>query len=423
MSKFKTGKELIQEWKIRDFELFEYVKAGLQPYNQAGKALPPPDISYKRDHIKARLRLLNNKADTLKFYHGWVTLSPEQKKQYFEEDIRRVLWAATHERSAQSEYDQTMKDIESLESELSQIENINSWANYELPEEYQGARAIMDLLLRSYFHIEDINKTLTPVKGQEKAITDTREQKADYEAFIRNLKISLKSGDEIKIQNPPKAPKVYTLEDMGFKNITDKRWCLLIIALNNGGLYRMEVVPKNKVKLAEKVYVTNTASPQTKYDQQQKQLQRLNKRLIDFFNDEFKLQIPKDFKLYKQLSSDPPSHYHFKFNVTKDALEQHEDEYNTYNESGLINETLLLYKKLQNPNISETDHNNLIIRLNTVKSIADQKGFTVKVEDIIKSANDELMDINSEEQETGLRDDENLDDENLNENGSHKKMS
>ncbi len=42
-SRWLTGKELIERWGIADFELFDYLKKGHQPYSRYGKQIIDSD--------------------------------------------------------------------------------------------------------------------------------------------------------------------------------------------------------------------------------------------------------------------------------------------------------------------------------------------------------------------------------------------
>jgi hypothetical protein len=59
MSEWLTGNDLLKKWIKRDFELFEYVQKGLQPYRY-GKPLPPPDVKLKRDELKLKKKELQD---------------------------------------------------------------------------------------------------------------------------------------------------------------------------------------------------------------------------------------------------------------------------------------------------------------------------------------------------------------------------
>jgi hypothetical protein len=86
MSKFIEGKKLLNIYNIRDFELFECVKKGLQPYNKDnGKPIPPPNIPQKRQKLdyfyeqKKRLQIKDEylhasigKRYAMKDRHKWL---------------------------------------------------------------------------------------------------------------------------------------------------------------------------------------------------------------------------------------------------------------------------------------------------------------------------------------------------------------
>ena len=52
MSKFISGQNLLTRLDIAPFELFRYVKKGLQPIDRYSKPILPPAISSKLDRLK-----------------------------------------------------------------------------------------------------------------------------------------------------------------------------------------------------------------------------------------------------------------------------------------------------------------------------------------------------------------------------------
>lgn len=52
MSNFISGENLLTRLDIFPFELFDYVKKGLQPFDKFGKPISPPNITDKLERLK-----------------------------------------------------------------------------------------------------------------------------------------------------------------------------------------------------------------------------------------------------------------------------------------------------------------------------------------------------------------------------------
>ena len=151
MSNFKTGKEIINEWQIKDFEFFEHVKAGLQPYDQFGRLLSPPDSSQKLQALKTiekRLDDTGNDPKGLKF---------EALQELYKKNPSRAFGEAFYADKAQKELTRLLGEKERIEEEISGTD-IYSWMNYELPESAQEARRLLDIILSVNYRIKDLEK-------------------------------------------------------------------------------------------------------------------------------------------------------------------------------------------------------------------------------------------------------------------------
>ena len=52
MRKWISGQNILERHNIEGLDLFEYVKKGLQPYNQKEELKPRPDVSEKLSELK-----------------------------------------------------------------------------------------------------------------------------------------------------------------------------------------------------------------------------------------------------------------------------------------------------------------------------------------------------------------------------------
>ncbi len=153
MSNYISGKNLLTRLDILPFELFDYVKKGLQPFDKFGKPIPPPDIKFKINQLEESEEALE---EFLRCCWPVLPKSAGEVKELFEKKPSYVAYADEQIRLAPlREY--LLNKIETLKNEIEQNENKYSWSNYELPEDQKSAQWVIDLLLNSYFLNELVN--------------------------------------------------------------------------------------------------------------------------------------------------------------------------------------------------------------------------------------------------------------------------
>lgn len=140
MSKFIHGLNLLTRFDIVSFELFDYVKNGLQPFDKFGRPIPPRTIKSKLE----RLKKLNEELKVLPLVYGKI------------ETLHRGPAREEEKQKCDSRHKSLLSEIETLKRELDNIENKHSWSNYELPEDKKSAEWVFDSLLRSYFRMKDV---------------------------------------------------------------------------------------------------------------------------------------------------------------------------------------------------------------------------------------------------------------------------
>jgi len=156
MSNFISGEDLLKHLDIRPFELFNYVKNGLQPFNQFGKPIPPPNIKDQSERLKKIKIQLEENPRMMRLTEGTIeATSPPGSRLRLLGDLQRRY--ASMNKSLQNE-------IETLSKELDKIENKYSWSNYELPENEQSAKRVMDSLLKALFDMQTISDIKTNTK-------------------------------------------------------------------------------------------------------------------------------------------------------------------------------------------------------------------------------------------------------------------
>lgn len=97
-----SGLDLLAEWKIRDFELVEYIRDGLQPYDKRGVLLQIPPLN----EVTEFLNISNSKTDNsiIKIfsllpnkYDDFFSPSEEQQKTFARCELElRKEWVMQH---------------------------------------------------------------------------------------------------------------------------------------------------------------------------------------------------------------------------------------------------------------------------------------------------------------------------------------
>lgn len=165
MSNFISGQDLLTRLDILPFELFNRVKNGFQPFNRFGEPVAPPDISAKIKKIKD----LRKEADLLKpEFDWWFRKTFDERKAYLEKitNLDRAYLDQESAKSAKKKFDGKTQDIQELENGLARIENKYSWENYELPESDQSKDLVINLLLNSFYKLEEVASAQPKLKKE-----------------------------------------------------------------------------------------------------------------------------------------------------------------------------------------------------------------------------------------------------------------
>jgi hypothetical protein len=239
-SKWISWTELAQRWKVRDFELIEYLGEDLQPYSENGSSLSCPSAchAYRRlsdelSYIRSSLELWENHLsigdmadDVLPRDVGQVR-SPEEI-----EDEKRKL---------KERRDQILAEMGIIgEADL----NLTSWKYFEAKLLDDNFEEVLGDLRCAFFEVEEVQKVelildLGPkklsrggkVRKQVRALAkkmlaeDPAAKKADVIKKAKELKITIKPGtrpgenknysyrqvsnmlDRLPFENPPSKPE------------------------------------------------------------------------------------------------------------------------------------------------------------------------------------------------------------------------
>lgn len=248
MSKFISGKAIIEDQDIKPFEFFEnYIKKGLQPYDRdVGKPIPPPDVMQKRLRLKEAKNVLRNLEEKL----VELRLHPEQIKKRM--TLSQALKGFGHpiEEKTEGEIKKTKGEINTLIKELSTIKD-DSWINYDLPVSATETKNILD----------DIVSYLYKVKEHPELLTLESTRSAEQKKAIlfcepgtkwENITITLIADDMVRVKTPQDEGR-FTYHELG---LSDKRkgdkpkmiWELLkLFAEKNGFIFSQNVKYDSKL--------------------------------------------------------------------------------------------------------------------------------------------------------------------------------
>jgi len=182
-----------------------------------------------------------------------------------------------------------------------------------LPAHYRDIRGEMrdKILSDFYFKMEEVKrfeakygeKYALPVCGKNTIETVDQDipsaprrdkiTKTNAEDFIRNLRVSYENNSEVKIKEPNRIGKTFNHESLGFSSNKTKEWKAFInVFQDSPHIYETGQAHSFSDALKKKI-----CNPE--YGRLQKRLKIINSKLIKFFNKEYRIHLPEDFKLYE----------------------------------------------------------------------------------------------------------------------------
>ncbi len=148
-----------------------------------------------------------------------------------------------------------------------------------------------------------------------------------HDDLIRQFNVSYESDNEIIIKEPKKNWKSYTFESIFGKSTKIKDDFLDILKSSNL-TYSLGPAHTHSKDGTKTIRVRNK-----EYGAKKKRLEKMNEKLICFFNKMFSLEIPEDFKLY-ELCVGQPGTYSFKIVVRNDLRKVKSVSKDTYKDFG-----------------------------------------------------------------------------------------
>lgn len=320
--KWLTG-EKITDLGIRGFELFEFVRKGLQPYDaDIGSPIPPPSLPVLKSKREDLQKELSVQEESLK---GWTEFHRELLEKGEDHPlvghrskmiIEKAEYDAIHfEGRGDSGYQEAMdesskskilrkmvdetdleikgkkgwiasltNDIAKLTQQIAPLEE-GGWRVYE-PNSKEEKQKTISFLMDAVYKAEDVSNALNPDQSSPEIQPETK-----YQSFIQGLRVSYANDKEIKIQEPGKSAVPYDCRTLGFKNERTEQWKTLLRLLQGfDHKFRFRTEAERKI------------------------LPEINQKLVTAFMKFFRLDIPNDFKLYEKDYSEKKA-FVFKFQV------------------------------------------------------------------------------------------------------------
>jgi len=343
-----TGKDIIEKCEIRSFELQRWVRMGLTPYSKATEKPyylnPLPSFS--------SFEFDPNKDHTLP---DWKFLYPYIENCLFRRD----------------ELVEFIKD-HGLYYLYPKLGIPDEKERQFLPPKLKEA-CERDIREGLYKNEEEWIEALGPETRNELLRKDEPETETinDVEDFIKNLKVSYENYSEIKIQERGRSPVTYNCKMLGFRDETTEEWKTFLNILqepnftyNVGKAYTYSQDGSGFIKKRNEFY-----------DRKQRRLKRINIKLINFFNKNYPLQIPRDFKLYERCVSDKPGTYRFKFQVLDEDANKIEilNTAKVWPKDKLLDEIEKHHSMLGQPDCDEPE---ILKKLQNLIDIAKEKGIS-----------------------------------------------
>jgi|GEM_PF-4743321 hypothetical protein len=368
MSGYKKGSDVLTEWDIRGFELLEIVQKGLQPHNQNGLPIPPPEISCKRMEI-AELYRQCKKLEREMVSPILDKPLPEYTKKDFM--LARIGYAIEMSERNRPKIENLKESIQKCEKELAPFKK-NEWGLFQFKTDQQISEAIR-VLTESLFRKADLEKFLP---AQKKLTTEKLAKVTghkEFNDFISKTKIGYESDTEIKIHVPGRPPAIWSFKKLGFRSYQDKGWQDLLSILNTG-FFSVGSSVSCKVALTSHNFQEGTAN--TNYDKLQKRLDSVNRKMTEFFKREYGLNISEGVKFFLSSRSERAGTYRPVFQIIQEKREKLEYDYMTFTVNQLREERKFLMRELLDDKKGQLYKNQINKKLNIFADVLKKRNLT-----------------------------------------------
>ena len=129
------------------------------------------------------------------------------------------------------------------------------------------------------------------------ASTESVMNEADFDGFMRGLKVFYESDNEIRIQVPGQKAKCFNCEALGFRDNSTAEWQTLLdilrtpsLAYSFGPAYTYSEDGAGKIKKANR-----------EYSAARKRIEEISKKLVAFFGKQYNFNAPKNYTIYESM--------------------------------------------------------------------------------------------------------------------------
>lgn len=130
----------------------------------------------------------------------------------------------------------------------------------------------------------------------------------EAEEFVRELRVSVECDTDINFQPFKRQKSTFSHAAMGFHYSTSKEWKALCDIIRDGKFSCGEAAYLGAGKNRDRIKF---------YDQSQKLLQIINKKLLAFLTKTYGIEFPKKYKIFDRRPGDRPRVYSPKFQTDK----------------------------------------------------------------------------------------------------------
>ena len=279
MPKFEfSGNDLIIRWEIRGFQLFDYLEKGLlQPYDATtGNMI----IDRNTDHGKKIMESFKRTPP--------LTVEKQEKKQRANQIKYYGFVHSGREakRKAQALYNYHIVRLNDCIQKTFTLSRDEKEAVKQIREAKKWVFKTDDVLRFEQDH----------GSYKKSVLTD------DYDAIIRDFKLSYENDSNVNIQQRRAKAVSYHCTTLGFKNEQGKEWRDFIQILQEPEHIYYVGVP----------YIGDGKQSNKQYSRRQKRKIRISEKLTDFFNKHFLLHLPSNFNFFELFQNEKPGTYKLK---------------------------------------------------------------------------------------------------------------
>jgi hypothetical protein len=165
----------------------------------------------------------------------------------------------------------------------------------------------------------------------------------NYETFVKNIRISYENNNEIKIQLPGKKAGAVTCESLGLRDSKVLAWqTLLQIIQDPPHIYDIG----QSYKISSGIRVQNN-----EYHRKIKRLTYISLKMVEYFNKEYSVGIPKNYRLFETAKDKGTGKYRPIFSVTTNREKSpYKNKCEKLSKEDLIKEIKNNFKKYKDSN-------------------------------------------------------------------------